>query len=104
MPDWHKLFIGVAANLVPVLLALAVFFLRVRTRIDRMEVRMDKLEGDNSDIKFRLVLLPSKETCAALHGAVGQAISGLQSDVRELRKEISDWIKEVRRNGTGPKP
>lgn len=101
MLDWHKVAIGVIANLVPVLLALVAFFLRVRTRIDRMEVRMDKLENDYSDIKSKLILLPSKETCTAMHAAVGQAISGLQSDVRELRKEISDWIKETRRNGNG---
>jgi hypothetical protein len=99
MPGWHQIMF----QFIPVLSLIAVFFLSIRSRLDRIEVRMDHIEKRSMDSFRVLDRKQDSSGCVELHKAIHSRLDQLTEDVRGLLAHVIDLSKFVKTNGNGGK-
>jgi len=100
MPDWHQIMF----QIIPVVSLVVLFFLSVRSRLDRIEVRMDHLEKRSSDSLHLIDRKQDASGCVELHKNIHSRLDQLTNDVRGLLDHVIDLSKFVKtNNGNGGK-
>lgn len=100
MPDWHRLLF----ELVPVAVIVFGFFIGLRSRLDRIEVRVQQTEHRVEVVEDNLASKQDADSCVFQHGTIGQAITAMQVDIRALTKQVFELATLIRRNGNGGAP
>ena len=97
IPQWHRF----VFEMIPVVILLTGFFLSLRSRLDRIEVRVQTTEHRLEIVEGELAKKQDSSQCAFQHSSIGQSIAAMQVDIRALTKQVFDLATLIRANGNG---